>query len=193
LAELFRGAKGAAATLDLDEVRSGRPIRLARKAARSSAPRRQARMLFGAAGDGRPCADAGTGSRIRKRCATRALAVAAVDRARLFPGPHRLFGRPIFLRRREGDRIACCHPEEAQRRGLPDGAKVRVFNERGAVGSFSRSATEVLPGVVLVPGSGRTRGNARRQINMLCSDRYTRSRDAHIPEHVSRRRGLVAQ
>src|SRR5260221_3013123 len=29
LAELFRGAKGAAATLDLDEVRSGRPIRIA--------------------------------------------------------------------------------------------------------------------------------------------------------------------
>jgi anaerobic selenocysteine-containing dehydrogenase len=65
------------------------------------------------------------------------------------------------------------HPDEAARRGLADGARVRLFNERGAVGLVLRVSDEVLPGVVLVPGQrpdGETLGGT---VNLLVSDRYT--------------------
>src|SRR4029453_12476557 len=78
-----------------------------------------------------------------------------------------------FLRRREGEPCCILHPDEARRRGLSDGAKVRLFNDRSAVGLVLKVRDEVLPGVVLVPGrapDGETLGGT---VNMLCSDRFT--------------------
>jgi len=65
------------------------------------------------------------------------------------------------------------HPDEAARRGLADGAEVRLFNERGAVGLVLRVSDEVLPGVVLVPGQRPDSETLEGTINLLCSDRYT--------------------
>ncbi|HLY45433.1 MAG TPA: molybdopterin-dependent oxidoreductase [Stellaceae bacterium] len=86
---------------------------------------------------------------------------------------HTAYAGVEFLRRREGEPYCILHPEEAARRGLADGAPVRLFNERGAVGLVLRVSDEVRPGVVLVPGQrpdGETLGGT---INLLCSDRYT--------------------
>jgi anaerobic selenocysteine-containing dehydrogenase len=43
---------------------------------------------------------------------------------------HTAYSGVDFLRRREGEPYCVLHPEEAQRRGLGDGAKVRLFNDR---------------------------------------------------------------
>ena len=65
------------------------------------------------------------------------------------------------------------HPEEAAKRGLADGAEVRLFNERGAVGLVLKISDEVMPGVVLVPGQRPDQETLGGTVNMLCADRYT--------------------
>src|ERR1700756_1728031 len=61
---------------------------------------------------------------------------------------HTAFSGVGFLRRREGEPLCILHPDDAEKRGLADGAKVRLFNERGEVGLILRVSDEVLPGVV---------------------------------------------
>src|SRR5436190_1805070 len=173
LAELFRGAKGAAAELDLDHVRSGRPIRMA------------------PAGGQEFCTPSGKLEFYSEQLAEAGLAPmpdwqpdpeeqrdAARWPLRLLTAPgyfqaHTAYSGVDFLRRREGAPYCVLHPDEAARRGLADGASVRLFNVRGAVGLVLRVSDEVLPGVVLVPGQrpdGETLGGT---VNILCSDRYT--------------------
>ena len=65
---------------------------------------------------------------------------------------HTAFSGVSFLRDREGKPFCILHPDEARRRGLPDGGDVRLFNERGEVGLALKVSDEVQPGVVLVPG-----------------------------------------
>ena len=105
---------------------------------------------------------------------------------------HTAYSGVEFLRRREGPPCCMLHPDEAARRGLADGAEVRLFNERGAVGLVLRVSDEVLPGVVLVPGQRPDSETLEGTINLLCLRplyRYRRRRD--LPEHVSRHRGVV--
>ena len=86
---------------------------------------------------------------------------------------HTAYAGVDFLRRREGPPLCVLHPDEAARRGLADGAKVRLFNERGTVGLVLRISDEVLPGVVLVPGQRPDGETLAGTVNLLCSDRYT--------------------
>jgi anaerobic selenocysteine-containing dehydrogenase len=86
---------------------------------------------------------------------------------------HTAYSGVDFLRRREGQPCCILHPEEAARRGLADGAAVRLFNERGSVGLVLRVSDEVLPGVVLVPGQRPDGETVSGTINTLVSDRYT--------------------
>ena len=86
---------------------------------------------------------------------------------------HTAYSGVGFLRRREGPPCCILHPDEARSRGLADGANVRLFNERGAVGLVLRVSEEVMPGVVLVPGQRPDGETVSGTINMLCSDRYT--------------------
>jgi anaerobic selenocysteine-containing dehydrogenase len=65
------------------------------------------------------------------------------------------------------------HPEEAQKRGLRDGERVRLFNGNGAVGLVLKISDEVQPGVVLVPGQRPDPDAASGTVNMLVSDRFT--------------------
>ena len=86
---------------------------------------------------------------------------------------HTAYSGVAYLRRREGPPSVILHPEEATRRGLADGERVRLYNDRGTVGLILRVSDEVLPGVALVPGQrpdGETLGGT---VNLLCSDRYT--------------------
>jgi anaerobic selenocysteine-containing dehydrogenase len=86
---------------------------------------------------------------------------------------HTAYSNVDFLRRREGAPCANLHPDDARRRGLENGARVRLFNERGAVGLVLKISDEVLPGVVLVPGQRPDGETVSGTVNMLCSDRYT--------------------
>ena len=86
---------------------------------------------------------------------------------------HTAFTGVKFLRDREGAPICVLHPEEAARRGLGNGQKVRLFNGRGSIGLKLKVSDEVLPGVVLVPGQRPDDEAVDGTVNMLCSDRYT--------------------
>ncbi|MGA8379600.1 MAG: molybdopterin-dependent oxidoreductase [Stellaceae bacterium] len=86
---------------------------------------------------------------------------------------HTAFSGVEFLRRREGPPCCILHAEDAQVRGLADGQRVRLFNERGSVGLMLRIGDEVQPGVVLVPGQRPDGETGSGTINLLCSDRYT--------------------
>jgi anaerobic selenocysteine-containing dehydrogenase len=86
---------------------------------------------------------------------------------------HTAFSGVAFLREREGKPFCILHPKDADKRGLKDGANVRLFNERGELGLVLRVSDEVQPGVVLVPGQRPSSETVAGTINMLCSDRYT--------------------
>jgi anaerobic selenocysteine-containing dehydrogenase len=86
---------------------------------------------------------------------------------------HTAYAGVEFLRRREGAPCVVLHPEEAARRGLADGAKVRLFNDRGSVGLILNVSDEVLPGVALVPGQRPDGETLDGTVNLLVSDRYT--------------------
>lgn len=173
LAALFDGAGGDVADTDLDTLRSGRPMRYAEPDGQTFRTP-SGRLEFyseqlAAAGlapmpDWRPDPEE---ERDRVRWPLRLLTAPGYFQA------HTAYAGVEFLRRREGPPYCVLHPDEAARRGLADGAKVRLFNERGAVGLVLRVSDEVRSGVVLVPGQ-RPDGESRDgTINMLCSDRYT--------------------
>jgi anaerobic selenocysteine-containing dehydrogenase len=86
---------------------------------------------------------------------------------------HTAFSAVRFLRRREGLPCVILHPDEAGARGLADGDRVRLFNERGSVGLVLRISDEVRPGVALVPGQRPDGETLAGTINLLCSDRFT--------------------
>lgn len=86
---------------------------------------------------------------------------------------HTAYRASPFLCRREGAPCAVLHPEEAARRGLSDGQRVRLFNDRGAVGLVLRVSDEVQPGVVLVPGQRPDSEAIDGTVNMLCDERRT--------------------
>ena len=86
---------------------------------------------------------------------------------------HTAFTSNAFLRAREGEPHCVLHPNDAARRGLADGAKVRLFNDRGMVGLVLKISDETREGVALVPGQ-RPEGEAvSGTVNNLCSTRLT--------------------
>jgi anaerobic selenocysteine-containing dehydrogenase len=173
MAELFRGAQGRAAELDLDMVRSGQPIRLAPEGGQEFRTP-SGKLEFCSeqlAAAGLPAMPDWQPDPEEQRDATR-------WPLRLLTAPgyfqaHTAYAGVDFLRRREGAPCCILHPEEAARRGLADGAPVRLYNERGAVGLILRVSDEIMPGVVLVPGQRPDGETLAGTVNMLCSDRYT--------------------
>ena len=57
---------------------------------------------------------------------------------------------PVYLRA-EPEAVVEIHPDDAARRGLVDGARVRVWNDRGEVRYRARLSERVAPGTVAVP------------------------------------------
>ena len=86
---------------------------------------------------------------------------------------HTAYSGNAFLRRREGPPSCILHPDDAAARGLADGARVRLFNERAEVGLVLHVSDEVRPGTVLVPGQRPDGETLAGTVNMLCSDRFT--------------------
>ncbi len=173
MAELFRGAKGPVATLDLDEVRAGHPIRLAPAGGqefRTPSGRLEFYSEQLAAHGLSPMPDWQPDPQEERDAARWPL--------RLLTAPgyfqsHTAYSGVGFLRRREGPPFCILHPDDAHRRDLADGAKVRLFNDRGTVGLVLKISDEVLPGVVLVPGQRPDGETVSGTVNILCSDRYT--------------------
>jgi anaerobic selenocysteine-containing dehydrogenase len=86
---------------------------------------------------------------------------------------HTAFAANQFLRRREGAPCCILHPREAARRGLADGERVRLRNDRGAIALALRISDEVAEGLVLVPGQRPAAEAGGGTINLLCSSRLT--------------------
>ena len=87
--------------------------------------------------------------------------------------PHTAYAGVAFLRGREGPPACVLHPQDAQARGLAEGQKVSLHNDRGRIGLVLRVSDEIRPGVVLVPGQRPDEEAVHGTVNMLCSDRYT--------------------
>jgi anaerobic selenocysteine-containing dehydrogenase len=173
LAELLRGARGATAGLDPDQVRECRPIRLAPgEGQQFRTP--SGKLEFYSA----QMAAAGQAPMPDWQPDPQETSDAARWPLRLLTAPgyfqaHTAFSGVDFLRRREGTPCCILHPAEAASRGLADGDKVRLFNERGEVGLILRVSDEVQPGVAFVPGQRPDGETVAGTINLLVSDRYT--------------------
>ncbi len=87
--------------------------------------------------------------------------------------PHTSFSGVAFLRQREGKPYCILHPDDAAKRGLHDGAKVRLFNDRATIGLMLKVADDIPPGVILVPGQRPGAEAVDGTVNMLCTDRLT--------------------
>jgi anaerobic selenocysteine-containing dehydrogenase len=72
------------------------------------------------------------------------------------------------------------HSADAAARGLADGQRVRLRNERGEVGLILRVRDEIQPGVVLVPGQRPDSETVGGTVNMLCSDDFTDMGDGAV-------------
>ncbi len=69
---------------------------------------------------------------------------------------------------REGQPVLWLHPDDAALRGVSDGDKVCVQNERGSVLLAARVTTDIMPGVVLAPSIWWSKLSPdRRNINRL--------------------------
>jgi anaerobic selenocysteine-containing dehydrogenase len=86
---------------------------------------------------------------------------------------HTAYSEVAFLRRREGAPVCILNPADATARELTNGARVRLFNERGEIGLVLKISDEIQPGIVLVPGQRPDDETIFGTINMLVSDRYT--------------------
>ncbi len=86
---------------------------------------------------------------------------------------HTAYSGVSFLRQREGPPCCILHPDDAAARGLADGRRVRLYNDRGSIGLVLRVSDEVRPGIVLVPGQRPDGETLSGTVNMLCADRYT--------------------
>ncbi len=176
LAELLRGATGPAA-LEADHVAAAGPINVRPVAFKAhgqqfATPSGKLEIWSGQlAAQGQPAlpdwtpdpVDAEEAARWPLRLLT----------APSYFQPHTAYAAVDFLRVREGVPHCVLHPVDAAARGLSEGQKVRLQNDRGRVGLVLRIADEIQPGVVLVPGQRPDEEAVEGTINMLCSDRYT--------------------
>ncbi|HEX5454520.1 MAG TPA: molybdopterin-dependent oxidoreductase [Stellaceae bacterium] len=173
LGALLDGARGKAAALDTDSVRDGRPRKLAPPDAQQF--RTQSGLLEFYS---EQLAHEGKAPMPDWRPDPEEVRDAARWPLRLLTAPgyfqaHTAYSGVDFLRRREGPPFCVLHPDEAARRGLADGARVRLYNDRATVGLVLKVSDEVLPGVVLVPGQRSEDETLAGTVNQLCSDRYT--------------------
>jgi anaerobic selenocysteine-containing dehydrogenase len=176
VAELFRGATGAAAAVDVATLRDAGPLRYAPadldqgQAFGTPSGKLEFYSETLAAQGAAPMPDwvpDAEETRDAARWKLRLLTAPGYFQA------HTAYAGVGFLRKREGAPCAILHPDEAQARQLRNGQKIKLFNERGSIGLVLAVSDEVQIGVVLVPGQRPDDEAVSGTINMLCSDRYT--------------------
>ena len=173
--ELFRGATGTVAQVDPDELfaTAGRSTSRRKGGQQFRTPSGKLEFYSEHAGQAGPAADARLAARPAGSGRRRPLAAAPADRARLFPGAHRLFRASASC---ASARAAVLHPASrggARRAASPTAQQVRLFNERGAVGLVLRVSDEVQPGVVLVPGQRPDERGGRPARSTCCAPTAT--------------------
>jgi anaerobic selenocysteine-containing dehydrogenase len=173
LAVLLDGAKGATAGIDPDKLRQGGPLRLA------ASDGQEFRTLSGKLEFySEQLAMQGLSPMPDWQPDPHEARDAARWPLRLLTAPgyfqaHTAYSEVAFLRRREGAPVCILNSADATARGLTNGARVRLFNERGAIGLVLKISDEIQPGIVLVPGQRPDGETISGTINMLVSDRYT--------------------
>ncbi|TMJ70043.1 MAG: molybdopterin oxidoreductase family protein, partial [Alphaproteobacteria bacterium] len=173
LQELFRGATGTVEHVDPKSIRDAGPINIAPKGGQQFRTASGKLEFYS-----QTMAKQGLPPMPDWQPDPQEVADAARWPLRLLTAPgyfqsHTAYSPVAFLREREGAPCCILHPHDARARGLAEGQKVRLFNERGAVGLVLRVSDEVQPGVALVPGQRPDDEAVSGTINMLCSDRYT--------------------
>ena len=173
VATMFRGKSGTTAGIDAATLRDAGPINIAPATEGQEFRTPSGKLEFHCAA----LAAQGLGLPDWQPDAEDA-ALAARWPLRLLTAPgyfqaHTAYAGVAFLRKREGAPCAILHPDDARARGLADGRKIKLFNDRGSIGLVLRISDEVQPGVVLVPGQRPDDEAVSGTINMLCSDRYT--------------------
>ncbi len=173
LPEFFKGSTGAVATVDPTSLFDGVPVKVAPPAGQSFGTPSGKLEIYSQA-----LADQGVSPMPDWQPDEQEVLDAKSWPLRLLTAPsyfqpHTAFSGVSFLRKREGEPFCVLHPEDAARRGLESGAKVRLFNQRAAIGLVLKVAEEIQPGVILVPGQRPGTEAVDGTVNMLCSDRLT--------------------
>src|SRR5260221_14186796 len=170
---MFRGKSGTTGGIDARTVRDAGPINIAPSAEGQEFRTPSGRLEFysgqlAAQGLGLPdwTPDEEDGAQAG-RWPLRLLTVPGYFQA------HTAYAGVAFLRKREGAPIAILHPDDARSRGLADGQKIKLFNDRGSIGLVLHVSEEIQQGVILVPGQRPDEEAESDTINMLCSARYT--------------------
>jgi anaerobic selenocysteine-containing dehydrogenase len=170
LKELFRGAGGAAAAVDIAALLDGTSVSIAnRDGQKFLTPSGKLEFYAQSLADQRLPA-------LPDWLPEPAEAGAYPLRLLTTPGyfqSHTAFSGVAYLRGREGVPCAVLHPADAAARGLSDGQVVRLTNDRGKIALRLRVLDEVQPGVVLVPGQRPDEEAEAGTVNMLCADSYT--------------------
>jgi anaerobic selenocysteine-containing dehydrogenase len=173
LPEFFKGSTGAVAAVDPASLLDGVPVKVAPPPGQTFATPSGKLEIYS-----QTLADQGVSPMPDWQPDAQEVADAAKWPLRLLTAPsyfqpHTAFSGVAFLRMREGEPFCVLHPGDAAKRGLENGAKVRLFNERAAIGLVLRVADDVQPGVILVPGQRPGTEAVDGTVNMLCSDRLT--------------------
>jgi anaerobic selenocysteine-containing dehydrogenase len=170
---MFRGKSGTTAGIDATTVRDAGPINIAPAAEGQEFRTPSGRLEFYSAqlaAQGLALPDWTPDEEDAAEAARWPLRLLTV------PGyfqAHTAYAGVAFLRKREGAPIAILHPDDARSRGLADGQKIKLFNQRGSIGLVLHVSDEIQQGVILVPGQRPDGEAVSGTINMLCSDRYT--------------------
>lgn len=173
LRELFRGARGAAAEVDVDRLPDAGPISIGPKGGQQFRTPSGKLEFYS-----ETLSSQGLPPMPDWQPDPAEAVQAARWPLRLLTAPgyfqsHTAFSGVAFLRGREGAPCCVLHPADATERGLTDGQLVRLFNERGSIGLTLHVRDEVQPGVVLVPGQRPDDEAVSGTVNMLCSDAFT--------------------
>ncbi len=172
LRELLRGAN-AAETLDPKEIATGMPIKLAPTGGQrflTPSGKLEFYSAYLCAKHVAPMPDWSEDAEETEQAARWPLRLLTA------PGyfqPHTTYSGVALLRQQEGAPVVVLHPHDARSRGLRDGQRVRVFNDRGSIGLILQISDEISAGIAFVPGQRRDDETVSGTINMLCSDRFT--------------------
>jgi len=172
--EVFRGAEGAAATIEMASIRTAGPIKVIPYPNGQTFATPSGRLEFYSAAleaQARPAMPDWAPDTVEQAAAERwPLRLLTV------PGyfqSHTAFSANDDLRRMEGAPVVVLHPADAERRDLKEGSRVVLFNDRGTLAVTLRLSDEVPAGVALVPGQRPSGESTRGTVNMLCDDRYS--------------------
>jgi anaerobic selenocysteine-containing dehydrogenase len=93
------------------------------------------------------------------------------------PKPHAFlnsqFANEAVQRKRQGPQTVTLHPQDAERRGIEEGAAVRVFNDRGSFRGQAIVSDVTLPGLIVAPVGYWHEHNHGSAVNVISSSAHS--------------------